>query len=186
MAPTTRTVPPARGPAPAGRAARVVDTTAVAATAAFAGGALLSQTVIVPNWRAMDPTAFLRHFATEGPVTGATVFPFEVASVILLCLAAYSAARNRRPGRLAWALAAASMVGTFVLLPIYFLPTNVAMLDPAFPPHAVPAELAAWYRWNWARTGLGLTAAVLACAALVASRGGKAAPGESAGRSPAG
>ena len=65
------------------------------------------------------------------------------------------------------------MLGTFLLLPIYFLPTNLALLDPAFPPQAVHSELTAWYRWNWIRAGLGIASAAAACIALVASRRGQ-------------
>jgi hypothetical protein len=151
-----------------GRAARVVEAGAVATTSAFAGGALVSQTVIVPGWRAMDPAAFLHQFGTSGPATGATVFPFELASVVLLGVTSYSTIRRRRPGRYLWALATASMVGTLLLVPIYFLRANAAMLDPGFPPQAVPAALAAWSGWNWARTGLGLAAAALAWAVAAA------------------
>jgi hypothetical protein len=174
MAQTPKPFPPSRpsrGHATSGRTARIVDTTAVAATSAFAGGALLTQTVIVPHWRAMDPAAFLTHFASYGPATGATVFPFEVASVLLLGSTTYWTARNHRPGLLAWALATSCMVGTFLLLPIYFVGANLAMLDPAFPLQAVHGELAAWYRWNWVRAGLGLISAALSCIALTASRG---------------
>jgi hypothetical protein len=145
---------------------------AVAATSAFAGSALLTQTVIVPYWRAMDPAAFLAHFSMYGPITGATVFPFEVASVVLLGLTAYSTARSHRPGRLAWALATSAIIGTFVLLPVYFVGANLAMLDPAFPPQDVHAELTAWYCWNWVRTGLALASAALACIALYADDAG--------------
>ena len=172
MAMTPDTVARSRGLAPHRRAARIIDTTAVAVASAFAGGALVSQTVIVPGWRGMDPAAFLRVFATSGPVTGVTVFPFELASVLLLAITAYSAVSHRQPGRLLWALAVLGMVGTLVLL-IYFVPTNLGLLDPAFPPQAVPAELTTWYRWNGARTGLGVASAVVACIALIVSRGGE-------------
>ena len=171
MAQTPKTFSPSRGLATSGCTARIIDTTAVAATSAFAGGALLTQTVIIPHWRAMDPATFLPHFATYGPATGATVFPFEVASVLLLGITTYATAKNHRPGRLAWALATLGMIGTFLLLPIYFAGANLAMLDPAFPPQAVHAELTAWSRWNWVRAGLGLVSAALACIALTASRG---------------
>ncbi len=171
MTMTPNTAARSRGLAPHGRTARIIDTTAVAATSAFAGGAVVSQTVIVPAWRAMDPAAFLRVFATSGPVTGATVFPFELASV-LLAITTYAAGIHRRPGRLLWALAVLGMVGTLVLL-VYFVPTNLGLLDPAFPPQAVAAELTTWYRWNGARTGLGVASAVVACIALIVSRGGE-------------
>jgi hypothetical protein len=157
-----------RGRATPRRPVSATATAAVAVTSAFAGGGLLAQTVIVPTWRAMEPTAFLSHFGVYGPVTGATVFPFEAASVVLLGITTYRAVRSHRRGRLAWTLATVAMVGTLLLLPIYFVPTNLALLDPAFPPSAVPAELAAWYRWDWVRAGLGLASAVLACVALTA------------------
>ncbi|ETK37730.1 DUF1772 domain-containing protein [Microbispora sp. ATCC PTA-5024] len=159
-----------------GRRGGVADTMAVAATAAFAGGALLSQTVLVPEWRAMDPAAFLARFAVSGPVTGATVFPFELASVVSLGIVTYTAVRRHRPGRLLWVLATAGMAGTIALLPIYFVGANLALLDPSFPPQEVHAQLATWYRWNWVRTGLGLGSAVLACVALATGRAGHASP----------
>lgn len=156
------------------RARHLVQAAALAATAAFAGGGLLTQLVTVPHWRDMDPAAFLPHFATSGPATGAALFPIEVASVLLLGATAYASIKRRRPGWIPWALATASMVGTVVLLPIYFAGANFAMLDPAFPAEAVPAELTAWYRWNWVRTGLALAATALSCAALTADRGDSA------------
>ncbi|MDI9939146.1 DUF1772 domain-containing protein [Rhodococcus sp. IEGM 1351] len=127
--------------------------------------------MVVPAWRAMEPAAFLHHFAVYGPVTGATVFPFAVAAVLLLAITTYSAVKRHRPGRLAWALATLCMAGTFVLLPLYFVDANLAMLDPGFPPQAVSAELTDWYRWNWVRAGLGPASTALACTALTASRG---------------
>ena len=169
MAMTPNTPSRSRGLAPQGRTARIVDTTAVAATSAFAGGALVSQTVIVPGWRAMDPVAFLGLFATSGPVTGATVFPFELASVLLLAITTSRGVIAARPLLGLWQSRAWR---TLVLL-IYFVPTNLGMLDPGFPPQAVPAELTTWYRWNWVRTGLGVASAVLACIALTVSRRGE-------------
>lgn len=50
MALTPEWITPPRGPAPSGRADGTIDTAVVATTAAFADGALLSQTVIVPTW----------------------------------------------------------------------------------------------------------------------------------------
>lgn len=137
---------------------------AVAMTAAFAGGTLLVQLVIVPHWRALEPTAFLAHFAVYGPLTGSIQAPIEVVSALLLGICAVVI----RPGRPAWTAATVAMVGTLVLLPIYFLPANFAMLDPAFPPAAVPDELAAWSSWNWLRLGLAVVAVVASCAALAA------------------
>lgn len=129
---------------------------ALVTTAAFAAGALLSQTVIVPLWRAMSPVEFLHRFGGSGPVTGATVFPFEAVSMVTLTIVAYSTRRA------VWVLAALAMLGTLILLPLYFAPADLGLLRPGFPTHAVAGALAVWSRWNWLRTALGLTAAVLA------------------------
>ncbi|GCE43591.1 hypothetical protein Rhow_007821 [Rhodococcus wratislaviensis] len=56
--------------------------------------------MIVPHWREMDPAEFLSEFTSSGPATGATVFPFEVASVVLLGMTTYSTVTRRQPGRL--------------------------------------------------------------------------------------
>jgi hypothetical protein len=128
---------------------------------------LLSQTVLVPSWRAAPPETFLARFATEGPVTGLTVFPFELASLVLLGITTYTAAKHHRPVRL-WASAALCLAGTFALL-LYFVPANSALLDPAFPPGDVAAALETWNRVNWVRTGLAVAGAVLAVAARLRS-----------------
>lgn len=145
-----------------------VEDTALAVTAAFAAGALLSQTVIVPGWRAMSPETFQQRFTAMGPATGLTVFPFEVASMLALGAVACRAIRHRRPDRIAWALAAGCMAGTLVTL-VYFVPTNLALLHGSYPLAALPGVLTGWYRVNWVRTGLGLAAAVLAGMARTAS-----------------
>lgn len=152
------------------RSRHLIEAAAIATTAAFAGGGLLTQFVTVPHWRSMDPAAFLAHFATSGPATGAVLFPIEVTSVLLLGITTYASIKGRRPGWIPWAMATAGMVGTIVLLPIYFAGANIALLDPDFPLQAVPGELTSWYRWNWVRTGLAVVATAVGCAALAARR----------------
>lgn len=83
------------------RSVNVIAVGAVAATAAFAGGGLLTQTVLVPLWQRTDAAAFLALFRTSGPVTGATLFPIEVISTVLLGVLASWSLRHRLPGRLA-------------------------------------------------------------------------------------
>lgn len=156
-------------PAPK-RSHPLVEAAATATTAAFAGGCLLTQVVTVPHWRDMDPAAFLPHFASAGPATGAVQLPVDVASVLLLGITTYANVKERRPGRTPSALAAAGMAGTVILLPVYFARANFALLDPDFPLEDVPAELSSWSRWNWVRTGLAVAATALSCAALAANR----------------
>lgn len=162
-------VPGARTDRPPTIRGATAETIAVAAASAFAGAALLSQTVVVPSWRATPPAEFLRHFPRYGPATGLTVFPFEVAAMLSLGVATWRAWRQRRPGKSAWAAATAGMAGTFVLL-VYFVPANLALLGATYHPGSVPGALATWNRWNWLRTGLGLASACVAAAALRTGR----------------
>lgn len=149
-----------------GRAVALTATAGAATTAAFAAGCVLTQAVTVPGWRAMEPAAFLARFATSGPATGAVLFPIEIAATALLGATTYTTIKQRRPGRVAWGAATAAMVATVVLLPAYFAGANIALLDPNFPPSAVPHELSTWNAWNWLRTALGLAAAVTSTQAI--------------------
>ncbi|MBR7742988.1 hypothetical protein KC207_06770 [Phycicoccus sp. BSK3Z-2] len=154
-----------------GRGSRVTAVVGVAATSAFATGGLLTQTVVVPMWRGMEPVTFLTVFGSAGPATGATLLPVELLSVAGLALCAGRAIRHRTPGRVLWTVACAAMVLTLLLLPAYFSGANGALLDPGFPPTAVSDELALWHRWNWVRTGLALLATAASVAALVRDGG---------------
>jgi hypothetical protein len=142
---------------------------AAATTTAFAVGCLLTQVVTVPMWRRMEPEVFLRQFATTGPATGAVLAPMDIASVTLLGVATASVARRDAPGRVPLAAATGAMAGTVLLFPAYFARANAAFLRPGFPTDGVAAALAAWNRWNWARTGLALAATALSGAAVAAS-----------------
>lgn len=151
---------------PPSRAVALTATAGAVTTAAFATGCVLTQAVTVPGWRAMEPAAFLTRFATSGPATGAVLFPIEIAATALLGATTYTTITQRRPGRLAWGAASAAMAATVVLLPAYFAGANVALLDPNFPPSAVPHELSTWNAWNWLRTTLGLAGTITSTQAL--------------------
>ena len=114
----------------------------------------------------MDPDAFLKRFRISGRATGATLFPVELASVVLLARTTRSAiGRDQGPKR-RWSSACACMLGTVLLLPAYFARANRALLAPDSSPDDVPAELARWNRWNWLRTGMALVATVVSVGAL--------------------
>ena len=162
--------------------ASAVAAGAVAATAVFAGGGLVTQTVVVPYWRSMDPGAFLGQFGTSGPALGATLFPFEVIATLGLAVITFVAVRRRSAARAWWAAATACMVGTLVLLPVYFVGANLAMLSEDFAAANVPGELAAWNAWNWVRTGLALAATVLCCIAI--HRNSRTTQGNKGARAP--
>ncbi len=142
---------------------RVVCAAAVASAAVFVGGGLLTQTVIVPQWQAMEPAAALTSFTTYGPAMGAVLFPISVLAVVLLGLVVYSTVRSGEPGRFVWIGALLCMAATFLLLPLYFADANDMFTSRTIAEDDVAGELRSWYAWNWARTGLAFLAVVLGC-----------------------
>lgn len=149
---------------PAGRTTgQIVRAAAVASAAAFAGGGLLTQTVVLPHWQAMAPAAFLTSFATSGPAAGATLFPIEALAVVLLGLVVYSTVRSGGPGRLVWCGALLCMVATVLLLPLYFAGANDWFIRANIAEDDVAGELRSWQVWNGARTGLAFLAVALGC-----------------------
>ena len=121
---------------------RIVRAAALACAAAFAGGGLLTQTAIVPFWRAMEPTAFLDSFATYGPATGATLVPSRAP---LCCAAGHRRLHDGAPPRAGASRldrALLCMVATVLLLPLYFGDANEAFLGRTT---AVADALAVWY-----------------------------------------
>jgi hypothetical protein len=168
MIPRDEVVRPGGDGAPPARPAawQVVRAAAVASAAAFAGGGLLTQTVIVPYWQAMEPAAFLTSFETYGPETGATLFPLELLAIVLLGLVVYSTVRSGEPGRLVWIGALLCMVATVLLLPLYFAGANDRFVSRTIAENDVAATLRSWYAWNWARTGLAFLAVILGSTGL--------------------
>lgn len=146
-----------------GNVMSIVTAAAIGTTGAFVGGALLTQTVIVPYWLSVDPATFLAHFRKYGPILGATLFPIELASTTLLGIVLYSAAKGRQNNRFAWGLAWSCMVGTLLLLPIYFLNANATMLSQNTSLDRAETELQSWYIWNWIRTALAFLAVISGC-----------------------
>lgn len=160
---TRETVLPATTPVGRWGGRPVVRAAALAATAMFAGGELLTQTVIVPFWRSGTPEQALDRFGDYGPLTGATLFPIELMSVVLLGVVTVAVFRGRTSGRLAWSTALACMAGTVLLLPVYFVGANDELLSRTVEGVDVDAALASWLVWNWLRTGLAVVAVAAGC-----------------------
>ena len=158
---------------------------AAAAAGAFAGGCLLTQLVTVPAWRrAATPGSALEAFRRGGPVTGAVLFPTEAVATGLLVSVAASRVAGHQAGARESLLAAAGMVATVAMLPLYFGRANTELMDRGCPPASVPARLASWSRWNWARTVLATAATALAISSHRGGRPRTGRPGTSGTRQP--
>ncbi len=139
---------------------KLKQTLAVAFMGAFAGGCLVISLVMVPDWRRMDPDAFLEWFSENGPRLGLTMFPMEAAGTLFALLSFADAMSRKSNSRVVWGLSSLCIIATVVLLPLYFVGANVRMLDKNIEASEVAAELESWSKWHRLRTALAILAVV--------------------------
>lgn len=128
---------------------------------AFTGGCLVVSLVMVPNWREMDPDAFLDWFSKNGPRLGLTMLPLEAFGSLFAILAFVDAVGRKSSSRVTWGLSGICIVATLVLLPVYFAKANARMLNKTIAVSEVGAELESWSNWQWLRTVLAALAVAL-------------------------
>ncbi|WP_437286191.1 hypothetical protein [Sorangium sp. So ce406] len=141
--------------------ARAPEIASVVLTSVFAGGSLLVSTAVAPGFSSMRPGEFLDWFAVHGPEMGMTLFPFNVGGTVM-CGYNLLIAIKEKQRRLPWGLATVCMVGTLVMLPLYFARANAAFIGKKIDIQEVPAGITSWSSWQWGRTGLSLMAAISA------------------------
>jgi len=139
---------------------------AVAALGIFLGAQLTEGLVLVPYWRALPPEQFFRWYADNDRRLLRFFGPLTTATALLAIAAALATWWEGRPGAAAAALAALAMVVVVASFVAYFERANRRFATAAVAPSELPAELARWDAWHWARTAL---AAVAFAAALVAA-----------------
>jgi hypothetical protein len=139
----------------------------VAALGIFSGAMLTEGGVLVPYWRALPPAEFLRWYAANAERLLAFFSPVTTAAGVLALLAAAGSLWEGHPGRWWTVAAAVLMVAVVATFFVYFEAVNASFAAATIAGDAVPAELARWAAWHYARTA----ASVLAlAAALVAAR----------------
>jgi hypothetical protein len=137
-----------------------------------AAGALVTEgAVLVPTWRALAPTDFLAWYRRHAGLLFRFFGTLEVVA-LLAALAAFALDwRAQGAPSLPRAVAAALCLAVLAVFPLYFQRVNASFEQATIALDRVPAELARWARWHWARTALALGAAI---AAVLAARGGGA------------
>ncbi len=140
---------------------RLKQTLSIVFMSAFTGGCLVVSLVMVPDWRKMEPDAFLDWFSKNGPRLGLTMLPLEAVGSLFAVLAFVDAMRRKSDSRAIWGLSSICIVATLVLLPVYFAQANARMLNKTIEVSEVGAELESWSNWQWLRTVLAALAVAL-------------------------
>ena len=134
----------------------------------FVGALLAEGAILVPYWRAMDPSDFFALHHTMGPRLYAFFRPLTILGSLLPAITAVLALATSAPGAF-WAAAAgmlsASMIGIYFL---YFAKANASFADKSLGPQELPRELARWAKWHWFRVVVAAIAFGCALLALLA------------------
>jgi hypothetical protein len=144
-----------------------ISVVAVITLGLSAGAMLAEATLLVPYWRSLPASDFLRWFAENEPRLTAFYGPLEVAAAVLALVAGGACALRRHRGSRPLALAAFLAVGVLAMYPLYFEDVNASFVAGTIDAAAVASELARWSAWQWVRVATGIAAFVVASSALV-------------------
>ncbi|MEM6985108.1 MAG: hypothetical protein AAF499_01105 [Pseudomonadota bacterium] len=141
----------------------VIHALASVALGLYAGSLLTEGALLVPYWRTLSGDEFFSRHGDFGPRLYRYFFPITNAAVWLTVLsAALDGFSNGL--RNAAALLVVAALGTYFL---YFQKANASFADHSLAESALPAELARWSAWHWARTAASLLAFVLSVLAFL-------------------
>lgn len=122
-------------------------------------GSLLTEAMIlVPYWRTMDATEFLRLHSTMGPKLYIYFAPLTIAATVAPVTAALATFAFGTTTH--WlSLVPASLVLTMLAIYFhYFQGANDSFKTGTVGADGLAAELEKWARWHWLRVALGLLA----------------------------
>ena len=141
----------------------VIHALASVALGLYAGSLLTEAALLVPYWRTLSSEEFFMRHGDFGPRLYRYFFPMTNAAVWLAVLSA--ALDGFSDGhRNAAALLCMAALGTYFM---YFQKANASFADHSLAESALPAELARWSAWHWARTAASLLAFVLSVLAFL-------------------
>jgi hypothetical protein len=138
--------------------AKVVYFLTVVVLGISAGSLVAEGAVLVPWWRSMPPESFLIWYSANASRLFDFFGPLEIVSALLA--AAAGALRRYQGGSGSGLFIASAILAVAVLLvyPLYFQEVNAGFAAGTTPVDEMPAELARWAAWHWARTTIGIAA----------------------------
>jgi hypothetical protein len=124
--------------------------------------------VLVPTWRAMEPSAFLSAYAAFAPRARPFLIPLGALTLVAALFAA-GVALWRGDSGASWAIAAAVLVAVWIgAYPLYFTGADALFTAAGTEATAATAELARFQAWQWVRVAL--LAAAIACTVAATPR----------------
>ena len=152
-----------------GSASRGVGYIAVILLGLSCGVMLTGAVILVPFWRSLPAGEFLAWFAANAERLHWLAGSLQVGAMLFSILSAVLFAKAHRSGTLLFGVAALLAIAVLATVLLYFHAVNASFVDGSIPLDRVPAELAQWASWQWARMAAGLAAF---CLAMIAMGGG--------------
>jgi hypothetical protein len=145
----------------------VVYILTIAVLALFAGGAIIVLFILLPFWQSLEPHSLMEWFQNFGGITGITMMPMEIISLLFSMYSYLLAKKSKEEGKNLWLLVNASNILILVLFFIYFLPINISFAKETINPNTIAAELVRWKIIHAGRTVLTLVSTALAIVAFL-------------------
>lgn len=132
----------------------------------FVGSLLTEGMILVPYWRRLEPSEFLKLHSTLGPQLFRYFAPLTIAATVIPALTAVVCSWTGEPGWVYSTIAASLMILILGIFYIYFKRANASFADGSVGIDGLPGELQRWSNWHWLRTTIGLIALVVSLVAI--------------------
>ena len=130
-------------------------------------GSLLTEAVIlVPYWRAMDASDFLRLHSTLGPNLFRYFAPLTILATVVPVITVIAMLVTATPINRLSLLSATLVLSMLAIYFAYFKGANEKFKKGSVGVDGLPAELGRWAAWHWIRVALGIGAFIASLLAI--------------------
>lgn len=133
---------------------RRTDLIAVLAAGTFAGAQLMIGISFAAQWRAMNDTDLLAHFAGDWINIATTIIPFALLQTIVLPLSLYFAWKNNS-ARQAWVISLVTWLINCTITAAYHFPVVWGAMQGEYAASQMHTVVAQWVAVHWIRIALG-------------------------------
>lgn len=127
---------------------------------------LAEAAILVPYWQSLSAEQFFDWYESNAKLLVDFYSPLEIASALLTLAATVLLVTSHRPARL-WMLATVMALIVIGFFFIYFKDANASFANRTVAHGDLPAALALWGSWQWARVAFGIGAFAAAAAAVM-------------------
>ena len=136
----------------------------------YAGAMLAEGCVLVPYWRSAPAAEFFSWYGANAARLQSFFGGVTWAAGLSAIAAAVATFWAGRPGRWSSLVAALLMIAAAASFFVYFKSANASFANRTLSAAGLPAELARWGAWHWARTVVSLGAFAAALLSLARAR----------------